>query len=208
MKTCDLSLLHEAVRNPLLTVDDLVEVARDAETIIRRATPPRALPPLECEYGLFDVRTIDLAPYHGLAIIATDAQPVQCEAIWMQRELIRYQATVDSAVARVNSVVEIRFPKLGQHGQTNDTPRLDRWRRHNQRMVKRYLDVYFDNQLPLIEHHWEYAVLLSLRGELRRLANTERDVSEVNRLLTAVDGRPQDRSKYRDAAGMLYLRRR
>lgn len=201
MRTSELADLLAAVRNPQATVEDVSRLCRTAATTIRRSTPPGLLPQLHCDYGSFAMRAVNLSPYHGLGIVANETQPQKFENIWMMREFALFQVTGGFEV-------NIRFPKLAQHGHYHANERLNRWRKKNASKVKSILHQYFDHHLPLLEDHWEYSVLLSLLREIERLASASRDVDEVNRLLTAAGGTPAERRRYREAAGTLHARNR
>jgi len=201
MRTSELAELLEGVRNPSMTVEEISRLCRTAAVIVRRSTPPRNLPNLRCEYGTFTIRPVNLSPYQGLGIVATESQPQKTEGIWMMREFALYQVTGGFEV-------DIRFPKIAQHGLYQNNDRLNRWRRQNSRNVKSILHQYFDHHLPLLEDHWEYTVLLTLLREIDRLSGAARDVDEVNRLLTAAGGTAAERRRYREAAGTLHARNR
>lgn len=201
MRTTDLSALLTLVRDPGVSALDLSTACAVARREIRRVTPPPSLPPLICELGSLTVRALHLVPYHGLGLMARDAQPIKFGDIRVQREWYAYEVT--------NGIeVDIIFPVLGKPGHQHDSQAIRDWTRHNIRLVKKNFAKYIDATLPLLEHHWEYAILLSLLQQLDRLAEAARDIDEVQRMLTVIDLPADARRRYRGAAGTLARRPR
>jgi hypothetical protein len=201
MRTTDLSTLLSLAKSTEVSALDLSAACATARQQIRRASPPEALPPLFCELGTLTVRALHLVPHHGLGIMARDAQPIKFGDIRVQREWYAYEVT--------NGIeVDIIFPVLGKPGHRHDSQAIRDWTKHNMRLVKKNFSKYIDATLPLLEHHWEYAILLSLLQQLDRLAEAERDLDEVRRMLTVIDLPADARRRYRGAAGTLARRPR
>jgi hypothetical protein len=196
MNVHDLLPLLEVLKNPEATVLDLSAAASQARREIRLAHPPESLPPLICELGALTVTALHLPPYHGLGLLARDAQPIRFADVRVQREWRAYEVTNDIEV-------EVSFPVLGVPGRFHESKEITAWKKHNMGLVKKNFTRYIRSTLPLIERHWEYKILISLLQHLDRLAGLERDADEVQRMLTVVNGTAEMRKRYRGAAGTL-----
>lgn len=197
MRTCDLSALLELLKDSSVSAAELSRAAAHARRLVRKAPPPESLPPLVCELGALIVHVRILPPYHGLGLIARDPQPIKFGNIRVQREWFAYEVINDIQVAT-------SFPVLGSPQLQHVSDEVDAWKKHNMPLIKKLFKRYLHHTGPLIEQHWEYAILLSLLRDLDRLAEIEHDTDEVRRMLTVIDGSNEMRRRYRGAAGTLH----
>lgn len=198
MRTCDLSTLLELSKNTSVSAIELSRATAHARRLIRQASPPESLPPLVCELGALTMRVRNLPPYHGLGLIARDPQPIKFGNIRVQREWFAYEVTDNIEVA-------VSFPVMGSSQLQHVSEDIAAWKKHNMPLIKKLFKQYIHHTGPLIEQHWEYAILLSLLRELDRLAEIEHDTDEIRRMLTVIDGSNDMRRRYRGAAGTLHL---
>ena len=135
-------------------------------------------------------------PHHGQSLTARDQQPIKIGTHRVQREFVAFRTT--------NGLdIDIRFPKLTKPEHLYDNPELRAWTNSNSGKVKKAMSQYVEDNALLIDHHWDYALTLSMLSQIDRLAAIERDSDELRRLLGLLDGTPEQHDRYRDAAGTL-----
>lgn len=196
LRTPELSYLLDLLREPTVTAEQLQRGAQSARQSVRLTNPPHALPSLESSFGIMTMSTHHHLPHHGQSLTACDRQPIRFGSLHVQREFVAFRTT--------NGLdIDIRFPTLAKSGHFNDSPEIRAWIKTHRRKVKKTMTEYVANHAPLLGHHWEYALMLSLLTQIDRLATIERDSEELRRLLGLLDGTPQQHDRYRDAAGTL-----